>query len=110
MPPNRFGSTAPVTTGKLSGNIFDEAMRLRSLPWEERRRALVRVLRYHKGVALSEHVDGAHGSAFFRAAVEKGLEGIVSKRRYSAYRSGRCADWVKVKNTGAPAATRVIEG
>jgi ATP-dependent DNA ligase len=25
------------------------------------------------------------------------------------YRSGRCADWVKVKNLDAPAATRVIE-
>jgi ATP-dependent DNA ligase len=25
------------------------------------------------------------------------------------YRSRRCADWVKVKNLDAPAATRVIE-
>jgi hypothetical protein len=27
-----------------------------------------------------------------------GLEGIVSKRVESRYRSGRCAGWVKVKN------------
>ncbi len=82
---------------------------LRSLPWEERRRALMSVLRYRQGIVLSEHVDGKHGPAFFRAACERGLEGIVSKRRYSHYRSGRSPDWVKVKNPGAPAATRDFE-
>jgi ATP-dependent DNA ligase len=38
-----------------------------------------------------------------------GLEGIVSKRRDAPYRSGRCADWTKVKNPDAPAATRSME-
>jgi bifunctional non-homologous end joining protein LigD len=34
-----------------------------------------------------------------------GCEGIVSKRLGSAYRSGRSAHWVKVKNPKAPAVT-----
>jgi hypothetical protein len=35
-----------------------------------------------------------------------GLEGIVSKREDSAYRSGRSADWLKMKNANAPAGKR----
>ena len=27
-----------------------------------------------------------------------GLEGIVAKRRDSRYRSGRCREWIKIKN------------
>jgi len=38
-----------------------------------------------------------------------GAKGIVAKRRDRPYRSGRGADWVKVRNPAAPAATRVIE-
>jgi hypothetical protein len=30
-----------------------------------------------------------------------GLEGIVSKRKDSPYRSGRSPDWLKMKNTDA---------
>jgi hypothetical protein len=47
--------------------------------------------------------------AVFRHACSLGLEGIVAKRRDRPYCSGRCADWVKVKNPDAPAATQVIE-
>jgi ATP-dependent DNA ligase len=39
-----------------------------------------------------------------------GLEGIVSKRLTSVYRSGPSRTWIKVKNPKALAATRVIEG
>jgi bifunctional non-homologous end joining protein LigD len=34
----------------------------------------------------------------FRHACAMGLEGIVSKRLTSRYKSGRCASWVKIKN------------
>ena len=47
---------------------------------------------------FSEHMEGADGEAMFRHACGLGLEGIVSKRATSRYRSGRCAAWVKVKN------------
>jgi hypothetical protein len=38
-----------------------------------------------------------------------GLEGIVSKRKDSTYRSGRLPDWLKMKNSDAPAAMREAE-
>jgi bifunctional non-homologous end joining protein LigD len=38
-----------------------------------------------------------------------GLEGIVSKRKDSAYRSGRSPDWLKMKNPSAAAVTREAE-
>jgi ATP-dependent DNA ligase len=39
-----------------------------------------------------------------------GLEGIVSKRVDSTYRSGRSRSWIKIKNPKAPAALRIEEG
>jgi hypothetical protein len=37
------------------------------------------------------------------------LEGIVSKRKDSAYRSGRSPNWLKMKNSDAPAVKREAE-
>jgi ATP-dependent DNA ligase len=37
------------------------------------------------------------------------LEGTVSKRKDSPYRSGRPSDWLKMKNSNAPAAKREAE-
>jgi hypothetical protein len=42
-----------------------------------------------------------------RAALS--VEGIVSKRKDSAYRSGRSPDWLKMKNADAPAVKREAE-
>jgi ATP-dependent DNA ligase len=39
-----------------------------------------------------------------------GLEGIVSKRLGSRYRSGRSPDWLKFKNPAAPAVRREAGG
>jgi hypothetical protein len=44
-----------------------------------------------------------------RHACSFGLEGIVSKRKDSAYRSGRSPDWLKMKNADAPAVKREAE-
>jgi len=38
-----------------------------------------------------------------------GLKVIVSKRKDSAYRSGRSPDWLKMKNADAPAVKREAE-
>jgi ATP-dependent DNA ligase len=40
---------------------------------------------------------------------EVALEGIVSKRKDSPYRSGRSPDWLKMKNPDTPAVTREAE-
>jgi len=37
----------------------------------------------------------------FEHACKMGLEGIVSKRLGSRYRSGRTSDWLKFKNPGS---------
>jgi hypothetical protein len=43
------------------------------------------------------------GQALLRVAEKHGLEGVVSKRRDTPYRSGQCRGWRKVK-TAAPGA------
>jgi ATP-dependent DNA ligase len=75
---------------------------LRSSPWEDRRRALTKLL--HKagdGIRLSEHLATTDGNTLFRHACAMGLEGIVAKRRDRAYRSGRSPNWIKIKNLDA---------
>jgi hypothetical protein len=44
-----------------------------------------------------------------RHACKLGLEGIVSKRKGSPYRSGRSPDWLKMKNPEAPPVKREAE-
>jgi ATP-dependent DNA ligase len=46
---------------------------------------------------------------YFRHACQLGLEGTVSKRKGSPYRSGRSPDWLKMKNWEAPAVKREAE-
>jgi bifunctional non-homologous end joining protein LigD len=58
------------------------------------------------GLRLCEHLEHEDGEVVFRHACKMGLEGIVSKRRDSPYRSGRCADWLKMKNPACEAVRR----
>src|SRR2546425_6215409 len=60
------------------------------------------------GLRFNEHMEG-DGPTVFAHACKMGLEGIVSKRKDSAYRSGRSPDWLKMKNPNAPAVTREAE-
>jgi bifunctional non-homologous end joining protein LigD len=53
------------------------------------------------GLGLNEHIDEP-GDIMFRHACKLGLEGIVSKRLGSPYRSGRSRHWVKSKNPKQP--------
>src|SRR5215468_10413847 len=54
------------------------------------------------GLRFNEHIEG-DGPTVFAHACKMGLEGIVSKRKDSMYRSGRSPDWLKMKNPAAPA-------
>ena len=60
------------------------------------------------GIRFNEHIEG-DGPTVFAHACKMGLEGIVSKRKDSAYRSGRSPDWLKMKNLAAPAVKREAE-
>jgi ATP-dependent DNA ligase len=78
-------------------------------PIEARKAALAKLLRHAKvGMLLNEHI-GEPGDVVFRHACKLGLEGIVSKRLGSPYRSGRSRDWIKMKNPAAPAVKREAE-
>jgi bifunctional non-homologous end joining protein LigD len=66
-------------------------------------------LRHAKsGLLINEHISEP-GDVVFRHACTLGLEGIVSKRLGSLYRSGRSRDWIKSKNPAAPAIKREAE-
>jgi bifunctional non-homologous end joining protein LigD len=70
---------------------------LRSFPLEQRKERLRKLIGRKRGVIrYSDHVIG-NGGAFFKLACEKGLEGIVSKRRDKPYTPGRGSTWVKTK-------------
>ena len=70
---------------------------LRREPLERRKAALARLLaRVRHGVQLNEHLE-AEGPLVFDHACRMGLEGIVSKRKGSLYRSGRSQHWVKAE-------------
>ncbi len=51
----------------------------------------------HRGtIRYVQHFEG-RGEALFDEVCQLGLEGIMSKRRGSPYRSGRSTDWLKIK-------------
>lgn len=72
---------------------------IRSEPLEDRRARLLDLIGCHDPhcrIQFSEGVEGS-GADFFRAVDAMELEGMVSKRKGSRYRSGRTSAWVKVK-------------
>ncbi len=83
---------------------------LRREPLEIRKATLASVLRRAApGLRLNEHIEHEDGGTVFRHACKMGLEGIVSKRKDSPYRSGRTPDWLKMKNPACEAVRREAE-
>jgi bifunctional non-homologous end joining protein LigD len=87
--------------GQLAYYVFDllhlNGRDLRTLPLLRRKELLARVLAGMSTVRISEHVE-ENGTAFFQAASNHGLEGIMAKRADSVYREGaRSLDWLKIK-------------
>jgi bifunctional non-homologous end joining protein LigD len=77
---------------------------LRREPLDVRKAALRSLLiKTGPGLRWNEHIEG-DGETIFRHACKLGLEGIVSKRKDSPYRSGRSHDWLKMKNPGCACA------
>jgi len=82
---------------------------MRRKPYVERKAALRKLLRGDRGIQYVEHAE-EHGKKLFTAVCKLGLEGIVSKKLDSLYRSGASKTWIRIKNPKAPAATRAIDG
>jgi bifunctional non-homologous end joining protein LigD len=66
------------------------------------------IARAGPGIRLNEHIE-EDGPIMFRHACKLGLEGIVSKRKDSSYRSGRSPHWIKSKNPACAAVAREAE-
>jgi bifunctional non-homologous end joining protein LigD len=76
-----------------------EGRDLRNEPWARWRAPLIQLLTAAgAAIRLCEHIEDVDGAMVFRQACVIGLEGIVAKRRDSRYQSGRCRDWIKIKN------------
>jgi bifunctional non-homologous end joining protein LigD len=70
---------------------------LQKMELSSRRHLLEQLIADRDGpIRFSEEIEG-EGGAIFRAACEHGLEGVIFKDADSTYRSGRTADWIKVK-------------
>jgi bifunctional non-homologous end joining protein LigD len=66
--------------------------------YDERRSQLERLKLAGPNWAVTPSFTDEPGRDVFRSAIELGMEGVVAKRRSSAYRPGiRSRDWVKVK-------------
>src|SRR5712692_8221916 len=81
--------------------VFDlayaDGQRLFKVPLEDRKRLLRNLFADSALLKYSEHVIG-EGTAFFKAAKQKRLEGIVAKLRDSPYQPGvRSSAWLKIK-------------
>jgi ATP-dependent DNA ligase len=76
------------------------------MPLIDRRRQLTELVARF-GVRGLHLVQGfVNGAKLLKAAEQHGLEGIVSKRKASAYRSGPSRDWVKIKTAAWKEANR----
>jgi bifunctional non-homologous end joining protein LigD len=82
---------------------------LRRDPLESRKATLAKIVASAgHGIWFNDHIE-EDGETVFRHACKLGLEGIVSKRRDSPYRSGRSPDWLKMKNPACAAMKREEE-
>ena len=72
---------------------------LRAAPLIERKAALAKVLEAQDAdscIRFSDHIDG-DGDVILRHVCRLGLEGVVSKKASSPYRSGRVKTWLKIR-------------
>ncbi len=69
---------------------------LRDMPLEDRREILAAMIPEGHRIQFSQSLPGDVAS-IFHLVDQAGLEGMVSKRRDSVYRSGQSTNWVKAK-------------
>jgi bifunctional non-homologous end joining protein LigD len=77
--------------------LYLDGYNLMRVDLEERKKVLAGLLAQTELVRYSEHFP--HGMALYEAAKERGLEGIIAKRRKGCYLPKRSREWLKVKIT-----------
>lgn len=94
----RYGAEAPLCLWAFDLLQLD-GVRLMPLPIEERRQKLAELI----ATADTEHIQFSGSftdpQKLLETCERMGLEGIVSKRRGSAYRPGPSREWLKTKTT-----------
>ncbi|RUU48694.1 ATP-dependent DNA ligase [Mesorhizobium sp. M6A.T.Ca.TU.002.02.2.1] len=79
--------------------LYKNGHDLRDMPVEDRRDILHEMIPAGGRIQFSEAMPGT-GDAVFHLADKAGLEGVVSKRKGSLYRSGPTMNWRKIKCYG----------
>ncbi len=70
---------------------------LLDLPLMERKKILQSAVQEGKHVLLADYVDGK-GESYYEAILQKGLEGVMAKKKNSQYEPGlRSGSWLKIK-------------
>ena len=103
----RKQNTNPADIRYMSGKfpatyiIFDilekDGEELLDIPLMERKEILKNSVKEGNFVVQSMFVEGT-GVAYYQAALEKGLEGIIAKKKQSSYEPGkRSNNWLKIK-------------
>jgi len=68
----------------------------RRVPLEDRKKKLAEILLPADSLRYSDHSE-KQGRALFEIAKQRGLEGILAKKRDSIYQERRSSEWLKVK-------------
>ena len=68
----------------------------RRVALEERKKKLASILMAGDALRYSDHYE-KQGKALFEIAQQKGLEGILAKKRDSIYQERRSSEWLKIK-------------
>ena len=78
--------------------LYLDGYNLMRVDLEKRKELLKRVLEPSERIRYSDHFLG-RGADVFRVAADRGLEGIVAKRRAGCYVQKRSREWLKIKIT-----------
>ncbi|MFA7356440.1 MAG: non-homologous end-joining DNA ligase [Methanothrix sp.] len=79
--------------------LYVEGENVMDRPLIERKEILKEVLQETDSVTITDYI-AERGEAYYQAAVELGLEGIVAKLKSSQYLPGtRSSDWMKIKKS-----------
>lgn len=97
---NARPSAAQVAAVPVVFYLFDliwfDGYDLSALPLLTRKSVLRSALVFEDPIRYSEHLD-EDGETAFRAACERGWEGLIAKRAASPYTHARSRDWLKLK-------------
>jgi bifunctional non-homologous end joining protein LigD len=76
--------------------LYADGYDWRKVPLEERKKKLAAIVTSGDSLRYSDHYE-ERGIALFELARDKGLEGIVAKKRDCPYQERRSSDWLKIK-------------